>query len=65
MSEYFDNTTILKIIQKYRKQLLIVSSAALVLSVVFSMPWFIKPKYKSTAVLYPANIIAFGSKTPD
>lgn len=65
MSEYFDNTNILKIIQKYQKQLLIVSSAAVVLSVVFSMPWFIKPKYKSTAVLYPANIIAFGSETPD
>lgn len=65
MSEYFDNTNILKIIQKYQKQLLIVSSAAVVLSVVFSMPWFIKPKYKSTAVIYPANIIAFGSETPD
>lgn len=65
MSEYFDNTNILKIVQKYQKQLLIVSSAAVVLSVIFSMPWFIKPKYKSTAVLYPANIIAFGSETPD
>lgn len=65
MSEYFDNTNILKIVQKYQKQLLIVSSAAVVLSVIFSMPWFIKPKYKSTAVVYPANIIAFGSETPD
>ncbi len=65
MSEYFDNSNILNIVNKYRKQLIIVSSAALVLSVVFSMPWFIKPKYKSTAVLYPANIIAFGSETPD
>lgn len=65
MSEYFDNTNILKIVQKYQKQLLIVCSAALILSGIFSAPWFIKPKYKSTAVLYPANIIAFGSETPD
>ena len=65
MSEYFDNTNILKMVQKYSKQLIIVSSAAIVLSTIFSMPWFIKPKYKSTAVLYPANIIAFGSETPD
>ncbi|MCG3164790.1 MAG: hypothetical protein POELPBGB_00549 [Bacteroidia bacterium] len=65
MSEYFDNSNILKIVQKYQKQLLIVSVASLVLSVIFSAPWFIKPKYKSTAVLYPANIIAFGSETPD
>jgi hypothetical protein len=65
MSEYFDNSNILKIVQKYQKQLLIVCTAAMVLSIIFSMPWFIKPKYKSTAVLYPANIIAFGSETPD
>lgn len=65
MSEYFDNANILKIIQKWRKQLLIISGAALVLSGLFSAPWFIKPKYKSTAILYPANIIAFGSETPD
>ncbi len=65
MSEYFDNSNILKIVQKYQKHLLIVSVASVVLSVIFSMPWFIKPKYKSTAVLYPANIIAFGSETPD
>ncbi len=65
MSEYFDNTNILKIIQKYQKQLVIVTCATLLLSTIFSMPWFIKPKYKSTAVIYPANIIAFGSETPD
>jgi uncharacterized protein involved in exopolysaccharide biosynthesis len=65
MNEYFDNSNILKIVQKYQKQLVIVTSATLLLSVIFSMPWFIKPKYKSTAVIYPANIIAFGSETPD
>lgn len=65
MSEYFDNTNIVKIVQNYQKQLLIICSAALILSGLFSAPWFIKPKYKSTAVLYPANIIAFGSETPD
>ena len=65
MSEYFDNTNILKIVQKWSKQLVIVSVAALIISGIFSAPWFIKPKYKSTAVIYPANIIAFGSETPD
>lgn len=65
MSEYFDNTNILTIVQKRAKQLVIISTAAFILSIIFSSPWFIKPKYKSTAVLYPANIIAFGSETPD
>ena len=65
MSEYFDNSNLLNIVQKWSKQLIIISCAALILSVIFSAPWFIKPKYKSTAVIYPANIIAFGSETPD
>jgi len=65
MSEYFDNSNILKIVQKWAKQLVIISFAACILSVIFSAPWFIKPKYKSTAILYPANIQAFGSETPD
>ncbi len=65
MNEYFDNSNIIKILQRYIKQLLIISLAAAVIATIFSAPWFIKPKYKSTAVLYPANIIAFGSETPD
>lgn len=65
MSDYFDNTNLLSIVQKWRKQLLIITFAALILSAVFSASWFIKPKYKSNAVIYPANIIAFGSETPD
>lgn len=65
MSDFFDNANLLKIINKYIKHLLIIAGIALLLSVVFSSPWFIKPKYKSTAILYPANIIVFGSETPD
>lgn len=65
MNQYFDNSNIIRIVQKWSKHLIIISLATIVLSVVFSSPWFIKPKYKSTAVLYPANIISFGSETPD
>lgn len=65
MSEYFDNTSILKILQKWSRHLAIITVTTVILSGIFSSPWFIKPKYKSTAVIYPANIIAFGSETPD
>lgn len=41
----------------------IVAVIALVLSAIFSSPFVIAPKYKSFAVLYPANIIPMGAET--
>lgn len=41
-----------------------VAVIALILSAVFSSPFIITPKYKSFAVLYPANIIPMGTETP-
>jgi len=49
-SENFDSTNILLFLMKWQKPLVIVVVAA----VVFSSPYFIKPKYKSTVILYPA-----------
>jgi capsular polysaccharide biosynthesis protein len=40
---------------KWRKTLFVLSSAAAILSIVFSSPFFITPLYKSTVVLYPAS----------
>lgn len=37
---------------KWRKLLLIVSVATAILAFVFSSPWIIKPKFKSTAIIY-------------
>lgn len=57
MTNYFDNQNLLEIIWKWKKHLIIVGALAVVLSAVFSSSTFIKPKFKSTARVYPSNNI--------
>ncbi len=64
MAEYFNNNSLVKTAFKWRKHLTIITVSATVLAVIFSSPWFITPKYRSYAVLYPANIIPMGTETP-
>jgi hypothetical protein len=59
----FDNMSFLRVIYKWRFQLLIVFISAGALGFLLSSEWFIKPKYKSTAVLYPANLTPYGNET--
>ncbi len=53
-NENFDSTNILLFLIKWQKPLLIVTFTAIVAAIVFSSPYFIKPKFKSTVILYPA-----------
>jgi capsular polysaccharide biosynthesis protein len=64
MSEYKNNSELLNLLLRWWKHLLGVALIALVLSAIFSSPFIITPKYKSFAVLYPANIIPMGNETP-
>ncbi|MFY9153874.1 MAG: Wzz/FepE/Etk N-terminal domain-containing protein [Prolixibacteraceae bacterium] len=57
MTNYFDNQNLLEIIWKWKKHLILVGAIAVVLSAVFSSSTFIKPKFKSTARIYPSNNI--------
>ena len=57
MTHFFDNENLLEIIWKWKKHLIIVAIVAMVASAFFSSPLFIKPKYKSTARIYPSNNI--------
>lgn len=58
------NFDILKIILKWKVALIIVILSSIILSSVFSSPYFIKPKYKSIAVIYPSNLSPYGIETP-
>jgi len=58
------NLDLLKIILKWKYKLLIVAVLAAVLAAVFSSPFFIHPKYKSYAVIYPINIMPYGLESP-
>lgn len=51
----FNTLSILDFLINWRKPLIAVMSIALIASAVFSSPWFIKPKYKSTVVFFASN----------
>ena len=64
MENLFSNMNLLKMIGKWNRHLIIVVVSAILLSILFSCPWFIKPKYKSYAVLYPSNLSPYSNETP-
>ena len=51
----FDATNLIRFLYKWRKPLLIVSATAAIASALFSGPFFIKPKFESTVVLFPGS----------
>jgi capsular polysaccharide biosynthesis protein len=57
MTNFFDNQNLLEIIWKWKKHLIVVAILAIVVSAIFSSSTFIKPKYKSTARIYPSKNI--------
>jgi len=64
MENLFSNMNLLKMIGKWNRHLIVVVVSAILLSILFSCPWFIKPKYKSYAVLYPSNLLPYSNETP-
>jgi len=54
----------LKIIQRWKKPLLIVLAISLFMSAVFSGSYFVKPLFRSTVVLYPVNIFTYSDESP-
>jgi len=64
MNEYLQSADIFKMLARYSRPLIIVGVVSLVASAIFSGPAFIKPKYKSFAILYPTNLIAYGQESP-
>lgn len=64
MSKFFQNIDIMHILQRRRLHLAAVCIMAGILGFVFSGETFIEPKYKSTAYVYPVNIIPYSMETP-
>ena len=63
MEHYFRNLNLIQIITKWRLHLGAILLITIVLSVIFSGPAFIKPRFKSTAVLYPSNISEYSDES--
>lgn len=51
----FDASELFLFLYRYKRIFIIVAVLAIVLSVVFSSPWFITPKYESEVIMYPAS----------
>jgi uncharacterized protein involved in exopolysaccharide biosynthesis len=54
-SEDFESTNFLVFLHQRRKPLLIISLAAFFAAIIFSSPFFITPKYKSTVIMFPTS----------
>jgi capsule polysaccharide export protein KpsE/RkpR len=62
MDSQFYQINLLQLLIKWKIHLIIISLAAIILSSIFSGPAFITPKFKSYAVVYPANISSYSDE---
>lgn len=51
----YNSKYLCKLLIEYRKPLFIILAIAALFAIVFSMPFFITPLYKSTAIIYPTS----------
>src|SRR4030095_6514548 len=63
-SSGFDILFIISIAVKYKTHLIVIALASIFLSIIFSSEFFIKPKFKSTAIVYPSNLIPYSTESP-
>ena len=59
MDNFFNNTNLLQMIIKWKWHLVILAVAAALVSLVVSSSLFMKPRFKSTAYIYPSNIMPY------
>lgn len=50
-----DSKSLLRLLLQYKNHILVILAASILLSYVFTLPFFITPLYKSTVVLYPTS----------
>lgn len=64
MKTFFQNLDLFKVASRRKLHLGAVFVSAGILAAVFSSDLFITPKYRSTAFVYPVNIIPYSMETP-
>jgi hypothetical protein len=60
----FNQLFIVQIAVKYKTTLIIIAVVSAILATIFSSEAFIKPKFKSTAVVYPSNLVPYSTESP-
>lgn len=64
MSGKLDSIRLLKLLIKWRKQLIITTILSVIAAIIITMPQFMTPMFKSTAVIYPSNLRAYSKESP-
>jgi hypothetical protein len=64
MGDYFSSGNLIRLITKWKFHLAVIVIVAALASAFFSGEMFIRPKYRSTAVLYPTNLNPYGDESP-
>lgn len=59
-----DMNRIFTILKHWWKQIAAITIAAFLISIILTMPKFMPPIYKSTAVLYPSNLFPYSTESP-
>lgn len=63
MENYFDNRNLIQLLLKWKIHLAVIVGVAAFLAIIFSSPAFITPKFKSYAILYPANVSEYSDES--
>jgi len=63
MNEFFNNFNLLAYLIKKFKILAVVAVLTVIASAILTGPSFLKPMYKSTALIYPANLVGFSEES--
>lgn len=61
MDNYFDSSAMLRLLIKWKWHLLVVAILAIITGLIFSV-FILKPRYKSTAYLYPSNVLPYSDE---
>ena len=63
MNNYFDNTSMIKTILKWKWHIVTITLVAAILGAVFSGSTFVTPLFKSEATVYPTHIEEYSDET--
>ncbi len=62
-TNYFNSIDLFGLLNRWKKHLIIVGMISFVAAIFFSSPMFIKPKFKSEAIVYPSNLMAYSGES--
>jgi uncharacterized protein involved in exopolysaccharide biosynthesis len=63
MKDYNNNVDVIHILIRWKYHVIVITLIGVLLAIVFSSPLFITPKFKSTAIAYPANMSAYSDES--